>query len=159
MNASTIVDVNRPTSLDEVRGRHDGCSWLTGEIRVLHSVHAADSGKAINPMPCRGQLDGAVGMDCGWARVETVVHEGDGRMVNPPLRDCRIPTFADTPRTDIVFADTLDRIGPPGTKSQGACDINPVAPAVSNALADATGVRFAHLLFTPDPVFEKRARS
>ena len=130
---------------------------VTGEIRILHSVHAADIGKAINPMQCRGQLDGAVGMGYGWALVETMVHDGDGRMVNPQLRNCRIPTFADTPHTDIFFADTVDKIGPLGAKSQGECGINPVAPAVSNALADATGVRFAHLPFTPDRLFENLA--
>ena len=122
---------------------------MTGEIRVLHSVHAADIGRPINPMQCRGQLDGAVSMGYGWALVENMVHDDDGRMVNPQLRNCRIPTFADTPHTDIFFADTIDLIGPLGAKSQGECGINPVAPAVSNALANATGVRFAHLPFTP----------
>ena len=128
---------------------------VTGEIRVLHSVHAADIGRPINPMQCRGQLDGAVAMGYGWALVETMVHDGAGRMVNPQLRNCRIPTFADTPRTEIHFADTTDRIGPLGAKSQGECGINPVAPAVANALEDATGVRFTHLPFTPDRLFAK----
>jgi len=126
---------------------------VTGEIRVLHSVHAADIGKPINPMQCRGQLDGAVAMGYGWALVETMVHDREGRMVNPQLRNCRIPTFADTPHTEIYFADTVDSIGPLGAKSQGECGINPVAPAIANALADATGVRFTHLPFTPDRLF------
>jgi putative selenate reductase molybdopterin-binding subunit len=126
---------------------------VTGEIRVLHSVHAADIGRPINPMQCRGQLDGAVAMGYGWALVENMVHDREGRMLNPQLRNCRIPTFADTPHTDIFFADTTDQIGPLGAKSQGECGINPVAPAVSNALADAVGVRFAHLPFTPDRLF------
>ena len=130
---------------------------VTGEIRVLHSVHAADIGRRINPMQCRGQLDGAVAMGYGWALVENMVHDDEGHMVNPQLRNCRIPTFADTPHTDIFFADTTDLIGPLGAKSQGECGINPVAPAVSNALANATGVRFAHLPFTPDRLFAKLA--
>jgi putative selenate reductase molybdopterin-binding subunit len=130
---------------------------VTGEIRVLHSVHAADIGRPINPMQCRGQLDGAVAMGYGWALVENMVHDREGRMVNPQLRNCRIPTFADTPHTDIFFADTTDQIGPLGAKSQGECGINPVAPAVSNALADAVGVRFAHLPFTPDRLFAELA--
>ena len=127
---------------------------MTGEVRILHSVHAADIGKAINPMQCRGQLDGAVAMGYGWALVENMVHD-QGHMVNPQLRNCRIPTFADTPHTDIFFADTTDSIGPLGAKSQGECGINPVAPAVSNALANATGVRFAHLPFTPDRLYAR----
>jgi putative selenate reductase molybdopterin-binding subunit len=125
---------------------------VTGEIRILHSVHAADIGKPINPMQCRGQLDGAVAMGYGWALIENMVHD-EGHMVNPQLRNCRVPAFADTPHTDIFFADTVDAIGPLGAKSQGECGINPVAPAVSNALANATGVRFAHLPFTADRLF------
>jgi len=119
-------------------------------------VHAADIGRPINPMQCRGQLDGAVAMGYGWALTENMVH-ADGRMVNPHLRDYRIPTFADTPHTEIYFAKTHDAVGPLGAKSQGECGINPVAPAVANALADATDVRFAQLPFTPDRLFDKLA--
>ena len=115
------------------------------------------SARPINPMQCRGQLDGAVAMGYGWALVENMVHDAQGHMVNPQLRNCRIPTFADTPHTDIFFADTVDSIGPLGAKSQGECGINPVAPAVSNALANATGVRFAHLPFTPDRLYARLA--
>ena len=129
---------------------------ITGEIRILHSVHAADIGEPINPMQCRGQIDGAVAMGYGWALVENMVHD-EGRMVNPQLRNCRIPAFADVPHTDIFFAQTVDTIGPLGAKSQGECAINPVAPAVSNAIADATGIRFAHLPFTPDRIFDRLA--
>ena len=125
---------------------------VTGEIRILHSVHAADIGFPINPMQCRGQLDGAIAMGYGWALSENMVHD-EGHMVNPQLRNYRIPAFADTPRTDIFFADTHDTIGPLGAKSQGECGINPVAPAIANALVDATGMRFAHLPFTPDRLY------
>src|SRR5262249_21176104 len=127
---------------------------VTGEIRILHSVHAADIGRLINPMQCRGQIDGAIAMGFGWALTENMVHHG-GAMVNPSLRNYRIPAFADVPRSEVFFADTYDKIGPLGAKSQGECAINPVAPAIANALADATGVRFPHLPFTPDRIFDK----
>ena len=131
---------------------------VTGEVRVLHSVHAADIGRPINPMQCHGQIDGAVAMGYGWALIENMVHD-EGHMVNPQLRNCRVPVFADTPHTDVFFASTIDSIGPLGAKSQGECAINPVAPAVANALANATGVRFAHLPFTPDRLFSKLGKS
>jgi CO/xanthine dehydrogenase Mo-binding subunit len=127
---------------------------MTGEIRILHSVHAADIGRLINPMQCRGQIEGAIGMAFGWALTENMVYDG-GTMVNPTLRNYRIPAFADMPRSDVFFADTYDAIGPLGAKAQGEGSINPVAPAIANALADATGVRFAHLPFTPDRIFDK----
>jgi putative selenate reductase molybdopterin-binding subunit len=128
---------------------------ITGEIRILQSVHAADIGRLINPMQCRGQIDGAIGMGFGWALTEKMVYDPQGSMVNPTLRNYRIPAFADVPRTEIFFADTYDTIGPLGAKAQGECAINPIAPAISNALRDATGVRFAHLPFTPDRIFDK----
>jgi CO/xanthine dehydrogenase Mo-binding subunit len=127
---------------------------VTAEIRILHSVHGADIGRLINPMQCRGQIDGAIGMAFGWALTEKMVYDG-GTMVNPSLRNYRIPAFADVPPTEVFFADTYDTIGPLGAKSQGECAINPVAPAIANALADATGVRFPHLPFTPDRIFMK----
>ena len=127
---------------------------MTGEIRILHSVHAADIGRLINPMQCRGQIEGAIGMAFGWALTENMVYDG-GTMVNPTLRNYRIPAFADVPRSEVFFADTYDAIGPLGAKAQGEGSINPVAPAIANALADATGVRFAHLPFTPDRIFDK----
>ena len=127
---------------------------VTGEIRILQSTHAADIGRPINPAQCRGQIDGAVAMGYGWALIDNIVHE-EGHMGNPQVRNSRVPAIADTPHTDIFFASTHDTIGPLGAKSQGECAINPVAPAVSNALANATGVRFAHLPFTPDRLYSK----
>ncbi|HSJ41116.1 MAG TPA: molybdopterin cofactor-binding domain-containing protein, partial [Xanthobacteraceae bacterium] len=129
---------------------------VTAEIRVLHSVHAADIGRLINPLQCRGQIDGSIAMGFGWALTEKMVYDG-GTMVNPQLRNYRIPAFADVPRTEVFFADTYDTIGPLGAKAQGECAINPVAPAIANALANATGVRFPHLPFTPDRIFSKLA--
>jgi CO/xanthine dehydrogenase Mo-binding subunit len=126
---------------------------ITAEIRILHSVHAADIGRLINPMQCRGQIDGAIAMGIGWALTENMVHNLAGQVVNPSLRNYRIPAFADIPASEIMFADTYDRIGPLGAKSQGECAINPVAPAIANALFDATGVRFAHPPLTPDRIF------
>ena len=71
----------------------------------------------------------------GWTLTENMVHDAAGLVVNPSLRNYRIPAFADTPSSEVMFADTYDRIGPLGAKSQGECAINPVAPAIANALA------------------------
>jgi putative selenate reductase molybdopterin-binding subunit len=126
---------------------------VTAEIRILYSVHAADIGRLINPRQCRGQIDGAIAMGFGWALTENMVHDAAGTIVNPSLRNYRIPAFADVPPSEVYFADTYDRIGPLGAKSQGECAINPVAPAIANAVFNATGVRFAHLPLTPDRIF------
>ncbi|MGH7211239.1 MAG: xanthine dehydrogenase family protein molybdopterin-binding subunit, partial [Acetobacteraceae bacterium] len=136
-----------------VHGVRVAVNRVTAETRILHSVHAADIGRLINPMQCRGQLDGSIAMGFGWALCENMVHGADGVIVNPSLRNYRIPAFADVPRSEVFFADTFDRIGPLGAKAQGECAINPVAPAIANAVARATGVRFAHLPLTPDRIF------
>jgi CO/xanthine dehydrogenase Mo-binding subunit len=136
-----------------VQGIRLAVNRVTAEIRILHSVHAADIGRLINPLQCRGQIDGSIAMGFGWALCENMVHDANGTVVNPALRNYRIPAFADVPPSEVFFADTYDRIGPLGAKSQGECAINPVAPAIANALARATGTRFAHLPLTPDRIF------
>ena len=134
---------------------------VSGEILILQSVHAADAGTVINPMQLRGQVEGAVAQGIGWALYERIVIDDAGKVVNPQFRNYRIPAFADIPRSEIYFADTHDEIGPLGAKGMGECPINPVAPALANALADASGVRFRDLPFRPDliyqPIFEKHA--
>jgi putative selenate reductase molybdopterin-binding subunit len=136
-----------------VQGARVAVHRVTGEIRILQSVHAADIGRLINPMQCRGQIDGAIAMGFGWALTEHMIYDDSGTMVNAALRSYHIPAFADVPRTEVLFADTYDTIGPMGAKSQGECAINAVAPAIANAVANATGVRFAHLPLTPDRMF------
>ncbi|WP_210497094.1 molybdopterin-dependent oxidoreductase [Microvirga antarctica] len=128
---------------------------VTGEIRILQSVQAADIGRLINPMQCRGQIDGAIAMAIGWTLTENMMIDDHGAVINPAFRNYRIPAFADVPESEVHFADTYDAIGPLGAKSQGESAINPVAPAIANALANATGVRFAHLPLTPDRIFDR----
>ncbi|WP_341991552.1 molybdopterin-dependent oxidoreductase [Azorhizobium sp. AG788] len=138
-----------------VQGIRLAVHTITGDIEILQSVHAADIGRLINPMQCRGQIDGSIGMGLGWALTEHMDYDDSGHLKNAALRNYRIPSFADVPRTNVMFADTYDTIGPLGAKAQGECAINPVAPAISNALFNATGVRFASLPFTPDRIFDR----
>jgi CO/xanthine dehydrogenase Mo-binding subunit len=145
------------TIASNVQGVRVAVNCITGEIQILQSVHAADIGKLINPMQCRGQIDGSVAMGFGWALYEKMVYDDQGAMVNPALRNYRIPAYADIPHSEVFFADTYDTIGPLGAKAQGECAINPVAPAVSNAVANATGVRFADLPLSPERIFSQLA--
>ena len=137
-----------------VQGLRIAVHRVSGEIVILHSVHAADAGTLINPMQVRAQVEGSVAQGLGWALSERMVFD-DGRVVNPTLRNYRIPAFADTPRTEVLFADTHDTLGPLGAKGMGECPINPVAPALANAIHDATGVRFHDLPFTPDRIYRR----
>src|SRR5262249_21840760 len=116
-------------------------------------VQAADVGRVLNPMQCRGQVEGAVAQAIGWALYEKMVFDDEGRLVNSTLRHYHIPAFADLPRTEVHFADTIDAFGPFGAKSVGEGPFNCVAPALANAVADATGVRFRALPMAPDRIF------
>lgn len=127
---------------------------VTGEVMILQSAQAADAGTVINPMQCRGQVEGAVSQGLGWTLYEKMVIDADGKLVNPSFRNYRIPAFADIPRTEVYFADTHDSIGPLGAKGMGECPINPVAPALASAVADATGIRFRDLPLTPDRIYQ-----
>jgi hypothetical protein len=122
----------------------------TGEIRILKSVHAADAGRIANPMQCRGQVEGGVAQSLGAALYEEMVIDDGGRVVNPKFRDYHLPSFADLPRTEVFFADTSDALGPMGAKSMSESPYNPVAAALGNAVADATGIRFTQTPLKPD---------
>jgi CO/xanthine dehydrogenase Mo-binding subunit len=91
----------------------------------------------------------------GFAIYELMAFDQEGAVVNPTLRNYRIPAFAGTPRTEVLFADTHDAIGPLGAKGMGECPINTVAPALANAIADATGVRFRDPPFRPDRIYRR----
>ncbi|MFE5481656.1 molybdopterin-dependent oxidoreductase [Streptomyces sp. NPDC056527] len=132
---------------------------VTGEIRVLHSVHATDAGVVINPEQVRGQVDGGVAQGIGFALTENYQVDADGVMVNPNLRNYRIPTFADVPRTELLLVGSTDSVGPMRSKGMAECCINPVAPALANALRDATGVRYRELPLTPERIYSRLGES
>ena len=125
----------------------------TGELRILRSVQAADAGIVANPMQCRGQVEGGVAQALGAALYEEMVIDANGRVANPKFRDYHLPSFADVPRTEVFFADTSDTIGPLGAKSMSESPYNPVAAALGNAIANATGIRFTAPPFKPDRLF------
>ena len=125
----------------------------SGELKILKSVQAADAGRVANPMQCRGQVEGGVAQSLGATLYEELVIDEGGSVVNPRFRDYHLPSFADVPHTDVYFADTYDTIGPMGAKSMSESPYNPVAPAMGNAIANATGIRFTSTPFKPDRLF------
>jgi putative selenate reductase molybdopterin-binding subunit len=128
---------------------------ITGEIRILYSVHATDPGVVINPEQVRGQIEGGVAQAIGFVLTENFHVDENGVMVNPNLRNYRIPTYADVPRTEVLLVETHDSVGPMASKGIGESNVNPVAPALANALHDATGVRFRDLPLTPERIYDR----
>ncbi|MEO8205260.1 MAG: molybdopterin cofactor-binding domain-containing protein, partial [Chthoniobacterales bacterium] len=140
-----------------VQGFRIAVHRITGRIEILHSVHAADAGVVLNPMQCRGQVEGSLAQGIGWTLFERMTFNDKGELMGQTFRNSRIPTFADIPRSEVFFADTHDAIGPLGAKAMSESPINPVAPALVNALADATGIRFTSLPVSPDRIFAQLA--
>ncbi len=104
-------------------------------------------------MQCRGQVEGGVAQSLGAVLYEEMVLDDCGRVINPTFRNYHLPQFGDVPRTEVLFADTSDSVGPFGAKSMSESPYNPIAAALGNALADATGIRFCTIPFKPDRIF------
>ncbi|MFD7614211.1 molybdopterin-dependent oxidoreductase [Streptomyces sp. NPDC059828] len=132
---------------------------VTGEIRVLYSVQATDAGVVINPAQVRGQVEGGVAQGIGFALTENHHIDEHGAVVNPNLRNYRIPAYADVPRTDVLLVESADSVGPLRAKGMAECCINPVAPALANALHDATGIRYRELPLTPERIYRRLSQS
>ncbi|GJE28429.1 molybdopterin-dependent oxidoreductase [Methylobacterium organophilum] len=126
---------------------------VTGEVRILRSVHAADAGRVMNPMQCRGQIEGGVAQALGAALYEEVQLDAEGGVLTQTFRNYHIPAIADVPLTQVIFADTYDTVGPLGAKSMSEAPYNPIAAALANAIRDATGVRLSATPFAPDRIF------
>ncbi|WP_441248405.1 molybdopterin-dependent oxidoreductase [Kitasatospora sp. McL0602] len=125
----------------------------SGEIRILRSVHGADAGKVMNPLQCRGQVEGGVAQALGATLFEQVLLDDRGEVTTAAFRRYRLPAYADVPRTEVHFSETSDAIGPLGAKSMSESPFNPVPPAFANALRDATGIRFTEAPFLRDKVW------
>ncbi|PCN47800.1 aldehyde oxidase [Curtobacterium sp. 'Ferrero'] len=125
----------------------------TGEVRVLQSVQAVDAGTVMNPEQLRGQVEGGAAQAIGSSLYEEVVLDDTGRVTTDSFRNYRVPKISDVPRTEVLFAETHDPLGPLGAKSMSEAPYNPVAPAVANAVRDAIGVRPYRLPMTRDRVW------
>jgi CO/xanthine dehydrogenase Mo-binding subunit len=135
-------EVKRRSIAFNVQGFRVAINPQTGELRILKSVQAADAGFVINPMQCRGQVEGGVVQALGATLYEEVLLDETGRVATRNLRSYHIPACADAPLTEVLFAKASDRLGPFGAKSMSEGPFNPVAPALANAIRDAIGVRF-----------------
>ncbi|MCX7967301.1 MAG: xanthine dehydrogenase family protein molybdopterin-binding subunit [Armatimonadetes bacterium] len=123
----------------------------TGELDILESVQALDTGRVINPILCEGQVEGAIVQSISWATMEEMKYDEQGRLINPNLADYQIPTIADVPlqvRTSLL--EFSSRNGPYGVKGIGEPPITAGLSAVVSAIADATGLWVHEVPITPE---------
>ena len=130
----------------------------TGVVTVDKVWVAHDCGKALNRLTVEGQVQGSVWMGLGQAMSEeTAYHEG--LLITGNMLDYRVPTIQDSPPIEVGIVESNDPHGPFGAKEAGEGSLAAFLPALTNAIADATGVRLNDLPVTPDRVFaamEKR---
>lgn len=123
----------------------------TGELRVEKLWLAHDVGQSINPLLVAGQVEGGAYMGCAEATMEQQVFR-KGRHKLPSLLDYKIPTTLDTPEIETILVGEADPEGPYGAKEAGQGPLNPVIPAIANAVFDAIGVRIDETPITPEKI-------
>jgi CO/xanthine dehydrogenase Mo-binding subunit len=125
----------------------------TGAITVLRYVSMADVGRAIHGQQCAAQDEGGAVQGLGSALLEALMLE-HGQILNANLIDYRVPTFTDLPSAfDTILLEQANGPGPYGAKGVGESGMFCVAPAIGNAVAQATGVRLYALPMTPEQVW------
>jgi len=132
----------------------------TGVVTVDKVWVAHDCGRALNRLTVEGQVQGSVWMGMGQAMSEEAAYH-EGLMLTANMLDYRVPTIQDSPPIEVGIVESIDPHGPFGAKEAGEGSLAAFLPALTNAIADATGLRFNDLPVTPDRVFaalERRAR-
>ena len=125
-----------------------------GPLRIIKVVAAYDCGTIVNPDTVQNQIEGATVMALGAALFE-VVHFDAGRILNASFSTYRVPRFTDVPPIEVLL---LDRTDIPSAGA-GETPLIAVAPALANAIFEATGVRLRSLPLLPSGILERNSRS
>ncbi|NOT60718.1 MAG: molybdopterin-dependent oxidoreductase, partial [Acidobacteria bacterium] len=126
---------------------------VTYETRVDDFVALQEVGKVIHPVLAAGQIEGGVAQAIGYALYENVVWR-EGRMVNNQMTNYIMPTSADLPPIRVYFEELPYAYGPSGAKGIGELPMDGPAPAILNAIENATGVSFNEIPLMPEAVMK-----
>jgi CO/xanthine dehydrogenase Mo-binding subunit len=130
----------------------------TGELRILRYATACDVGHAIDPAGCIGQLEGGATMGLGDTLYEETIYQ-DQQFLNGDPFQYRLPLMRDMPgELHTVLIENGDGPGPQGAKGMGQTAVSPVAPAIGNAIFEATGVRLRELPIGPEKLLRALGR-
>ena len=129
-------------------------------VRVVDILNVHDAGVIINPALATAQVHGGMGMGIGWALYEELIIDPEtGRVYNNNLLDYKFPTCCDIPDLECAFVETREPSGAYGNKSLGEPPIISPAPALRNAVLDATGVAVNAIPMTPKRLFTEFVRA
>jgi CO/xanthine dehydrogenase Mo-binding subunit len=126
---------------------------VTYEARVDDFVALQEVGKVIHPVLAAGQIEGGVAQGIGYTLFEKVVWQ-DGRMINNQMTNYIIPTAADIPPLRVFFEENPYAYGPAGAKGIGELPMDGPAPAILNAIENATGISINHIPLMPESLIE-----
>ncbi len=127
----------------------------TGEVDVIKMVAAHDVGRAVNPKSVEGQLEGGISMGIGYALSEELQLDPEtGQSINANFLDYKIMRSADMPELEIILVEPVDPVSVYGVKGIGEMAAIPTAPAVRNAIYNATGAKVFELPLTPENVLK-----
>jgi len=126
---------------------------LTYEAHVDDFVAVQEVGRVINPVLAAGQIEGGVAQAIGFTLFENVVWQ-NGRMANGQMTNYIMPTTADIPPIRVYFEENPYAYGPGGAKGIGELPMDGAAPAILNAIQNATGVSFNHVPLMPEAMME-----
>ena len=129
---------------------------LTYEAHVDDFVAVQEVGRVINPVLAAGQIEGGVAQAIGMTLYENVVWQ-NGRMANGQMTNYIMPTAADVPPIRVYFAENPYAFGPAGAKGIGELPMDGPAPAIINAIENATGISFNQIPLMPEAVMVKAA--
>jgi len=125
---------------------------LSGAVKVTRLVVLPDAGRVINPQTFEGQVEGAAIQGLGYALIEEAKIE-DGFLKTPNFATYLIPTIKDAPEIEVISVGEAEESGPFGAKGVGEIGLVPIAPAITNAIYDATGARLFEIPATPEKVY------
>ena len=120
-----------------------------GKVNVLKIINVHDSGILMNPKLAEAQVHGGMSMGLGYGLSEELMYNAKGKPLNNNLLDYKLPTAMDTPELNVEFIELQDPTGPFGNKALGEPPAIPVAPAIRNAVLQATGIGFNQLPMEP----------
>ncbi len=126
----------------------------TGQVTVERLVMAVDCGVPINPLTSAGQVEGGMVQALGYGHCEEMVLDETGRMVNARFGPYKIYRADEMPAIEAYLVQTMEKSGPFGAKAIAEIPKDGVAPAIRNAIFNATGVPIDNLPFTPQRVWD-----
>ncbi len=126
----------------------------TYQVQVTRFDALQEVGRVLHPILAKGQIEGGIAQGIGYALYEKCVYK-DGHLMNNQMTNYIMPTSADLPDIHVTFEEVPSLHGPGGAKGIGELPMDGPAPAILNAIENATGIGFNSIPLLPEDVYER----